>query len=83
MCWTARAFPRLLADCANEVEEADFNGDGETDLRWYYHGGCEGRPLVKYSDQCTRDFEQYPGAYRFDVREAGCSFIRILKGAEK
>lgn len=51
--------------------------------RWYYHGGCEGRPLVKYSDQCIRDFEQYPGAYRFDVREAGCSFIRILKGAEK
>ena len=31
--------PRLLADCANEVEEADLNGDGETDLRWYYHGG--------------------------------------------
>lgn len=33
--------PRLLAGCANEVEEADFNGDGETDLRWFYHGGQE------------------------------------------
>ena len=33
MCWTARAFPRLLADCANEVEEADFNGDGLVDTK--------------------------------------------------
>ena len=48
MCWTARAFPRLLADCANEVEEADFNGDGETDLRWYYHGGAETYTYFRY-----------------------------------
>lgn len=31
--------PRLLAHCANQVEEADLDQDGETDLRWYYHGG--------------------------------------------
>ena len=33
--------PRLLAACANSVETADFNGDGETDLRWDYHGGAQ------------------------------------------
>lgn len=31
--------PRLLAGCANEVEEVDLNQDGEVDLRWYSHGG--------------------------------------------
>ena len=40
--------PWLLADCANEVEEADFNGDGETDLRWYYHGGAETYTYFRY-----------------------------------
>ena len=40
--------PRLLADCANEVEEADFNGDGETDLRWYYHGDTETYTYFRY-----------------------------------
>ena len=50
--------PRLLADCANEVEEADFNGDGETDLRWFYHGGQE---MTTYF---RRDGELYEsGAY--------------------
>lgn len=33
--------PRLLADCANDVVEADFNGDGVTELLWFYHGGQE------------------------------------------
>ena len=33
--------PRLIADCANTVEEIDLNQDGETDLRWYYHGNRE------------------------------------------
>ena len=33
--------PRLLADCANGVGEADFNGDGVTELMWFYHGGQE------------------------------------------
>lgn len=31
--------PRLLADCANSVIEADVNGDGERELLWFYHGG--------------------------------------------
>ena len=31
--------PRLLADCANDVTEADLNADGETELLWFYHGG--------------------------------------------
>lgn len=31
--------PRLLADCANTVLEADFNNDGVTELMWFYHGG--------------------------------------------
>lgn len=29
--------PRLLADCANTVLEADFNNDGMTELMWFYH----------------------------------------------
>ena len=40
--------PRLLAGCANRVEEADFNGDGETDLRWYYHGEAEVYTYFRY-----------------------------------
>lgn len=47
--------------------------------RWYYHGGCDGHPVIKLSNQALRDFEDYPGAYRFNVPEAGCSFVRILK----
>ena len=39
--WGEDGVPRLLADCTHNVEEADFNGDGETDLRWYYHGDAE------------------------------------------
>lgn len=31
--------PRLLADCANDVIEADVNGDDERELLWFYHGG--------------------------------------------
>ena len=31
--------PRLLADCANGVIEADVNGDGGRELLWFYHGG--------------------------------------------
>jgi hypothetical protein len=31
--------PRLLADCAGDVIEADVNGDGETELIWSYHDG--------------------------------------------
>ncbi|WP_298020461.1 hypothetical protein [uncultured Dysosmobacter sp.] len=30
--------PRMLADCANHVLEADVNGDGVTELLWFYHG---------------------------------------------
>jgi hypothetical protein len=31
--------PQLLADCAGDVSEADVNGDGETELFWFYHDG--------------------------------------------
>lgn len=51
---------------------------GKIGGRWFYHGGCSGEPLRKLSNQHIRDFEDYPGAYRFDVPEAGCSFVRIL-----
>ena len=50
--------------------------------RWYYHGGCNGRPVVKLSNQALRDFEGYPGAHQFHVQDAGCSFIRIVKKGE-
>lgn len=32
--------PRLLADCANWVEERDSNGDGEKELLYFYDGGA-------------------------------------------
>lgn len=51
---------------------------GKIGGRWFYHGGCAGEPEVKLSNQHIRDFEDYPGAYRFDVPEAGACFIRIL-----
>ena len=29
--------PQMLADCSNRVIRADWNGDGEDDLMWFYH----------------------------------------------
>ena len=46
--------------------------------RWYYHGGCDGKPRVHLSNQEIRNFLSYPGAYRFDVPEAGASFVRVM-----
>lgn len=68
--------PRLLAGCANHVEEADFNGDGETDLRWFYHGGREITTCFRYdgglytSPAYTPTFEtdRYLAAYGSAVR---------------
>lgn len=31
--------PRLLADCANEAAQADWDGDGADELSWVYHTG--------------------------------------------
>lgn len=50
--------------------------------RWYYHGGCEGRPEIYLSNQILRDFEGYPGAYFFGVPEVGLSFCRIMTGGK-
>lgn len=64
-------YVRKQIDCSGEA-------GGKICKRWYFHGGCDGQPLVRLSNQAIRDFEGYPGAYRFDVPEAGLSFVRIL-----
>ena len=42
--------------------------------RWYYSGGALARPEVSYADLDLREAMAEPGAYRFDLREAGLSF---------
>lgn len=51
--------------------------------RWYYHGGCDGQPMVYLSNHEIRNFLSYPGAYHFDVPEARASFVRILIKSNK
>lgn len=45
--------------------------------RWYYSGGALGRPEVTYCDSDLREMEQAPGAYRFDIEDAGLSFVQV------
>lgn len=45
--------------------------------RWYYSGGNLGRPEVTYCDSSLREMEQAPGAYRFDIEDAGLSFVQV------
>lgn len=56
--------PRLLAACANWVEETDINQDGETDLRWFYHGGREAFAFFR-QDGCLYESELYNA--NFDI----------------
>ena len=65
------------------------NGDGlepqKIGGRWYYSGGALGRPQVTYAELEFRQAEQEPGAYRFDLPQAGISFVQFqfqAKGGE-
>ena len=59
--------PRLLAGCANEVEKADFNGDGETDLRWYSHGNTEVYTYFRYGGRLYLAHSSSNRAYGFSA----------------
>ena len=69
--------------CKYIGKEVQGGAAGKIGGRWYYHGGCEGRPLVRLSHQQLRDFEGWPGADFFSVPEAGLSFCRIMIGGNK
>ena len=65
------------------------NGDGpelqpaKIGGRWYYSGGALGRPEVTYCDLGFRESLEEPGAYRFDLPQAGLSFVQFTaKGGE-
>ena len=67
------------------------NGDGQKlrpniskiGGRWYYSGGALGRPEVTYCDLGFRESLEEPGAYRFDLPQAGLSFVQFTaKGGE-
>lgn len=65
------------------------NGDGpqlqpaKIGGRWYYSGGRLGRPEVTYCDLGFRESLEEPGAYRFDLPQAGLSFVQFtVKGGE-
>lgn len=45
--------------------------------RWYYSGGALRLPEITYCDSSIRDVERAEGAYRFDIPEAGLSFVQI------
>jgi hypothetical protein len=48
--------------------------------RWYYSGGALQRPVVEHADITVQDLLDYPGAYRFDIPEAGLSFCQVEFG---
>lgn len=61
------------------------NGDMEPQKiggRWYYSGGALGRPEVRFADLGLRDAMEMPGAYRFDLPEAGLSFVQFQTKGE-
>lgn len=45
--------------------------------RWYYSGGALGRPDVILADLDYRALQAEPGAYEFEVPEAGKSFVLV------
>lgn len=52
--------------------------------RWFYSGGDLQRPAVEFADLDMREIMEMPGAYCFDIPEAGCSFagVRIKEESE-
>ena len=65
--------------------EASPNGDeapAKVGGRWYYSGGALARPEVSYADLNIRDAMEMPGAYRFDLPEAGLSFCGYVMGTD-
>lgn len=50
---------------------------GKIGGRWYYSGGRLGSPAVEYCNLELRDVAAWDGAYRFDIPEAGLSFVQI------
>lgn len=50
---------------------------GKIGGRWYYSGGKLGYPKVDYCCLDFRDVAAMEGAYRFDIRDAGTSFVQV------
>lgn len=50
--------------------------------RYFYHGGDLREPVVEYAPIDFRDLEQEPGAYIFDVPEAGLMFAQVFYPGE-
>lgn len=51
--------------------------------RWFYSGGALARPEITYADLSLRDALEMPGAYQFDIPDAGRSFVQFTIPAEK
>ena len=58
-------------------EEKTAQPTGKIGGRWYYSGGDLGEPKVEYANLSVRDVAAMPGAYRFDIAEAGLSFAQV------
>ena len=50
--------------------------------RWFYSGGQLARPVVSFCELSLRDALEMPGAYQFNVPEAGLSFVGFRLGPE-
>ena len=50
--------------------------------RWFYSGGQLARPVVSFCELSLRDALEMPGAYQFNVAEAGLSFVGFRLGPE-
>lgn len=50
--------------------------------RWYYSGGELARPEVTLADLDWREAARMPGAYTFQVPEAGALFVMVREGGE-
>jgi len=80
--------PRRLVDCANETIRADWNGDGEDDLMWFYHTGpylyFQREGTLYMADVCAMVQEAWPEAkyLDWDIPEDGpclriCGYVEV------
>lgn len=56
---------------------------GKVGGRWYYSGGDLRRPEVGYADLDFWDAAAQPGAYQFQVPEAGAAFVMLRERGER
>lgn len=72
-------YPRAVSYVCKYIGKQQGGGPGEKiGGRWYYSGGELAGPTVALADLDFRETAALPGAYVFEVPEAGAAFVRVL-----